>query len=57
MDTLGDWLGTLIIIAAIAGAGGLSIAFILARAGARAEGEATIEGRLAQYAGSNRECV
>ncbi len=50
-----EMLGTVLIVVLIAGAAGLGIAFIFARAGARVEYEQMLDDRIARYAGVNRE--
>ena len=52
METI---IGALIVVLFIGGGAVLAVGFIFARAAARAEGEAVVAGRLARYAGSNRE--
>lgn len=48
-------LNTVLIVVLIAGAGVVSVAFIFVRAGARAECEDALDGRIARYAGVNRD--
>ncbi|MCP4542278.1 MAG: hypothetical protein GY832_34585 [Chloroflexi bacterium] len=48
-------LDTALTAVLIAGVAGLSIVFIFARAGARAEHERMLDDRIARYAGVNRE--